>query len=469
MPRTIDSLRGQLVLLIIAALAVAQTISLWLFVDERGLAVRAALGFEAAGRAANVALLLDEAPESLQRAILRAANSPLVRFDLSDTPAVDHASHADGGAVEERVRGLLGGAKEREIRVELHEVDHGILPMPHLAPEMAEMHLAMMRGELSAIEMQLSIALADGQWLNVGTRFERPPLQWPWSSIVSFGITAAIILVSAFWFLLTRLTGPLLRVSRAADRLGRGESVDPLPLIGPSEVRGLTQAFNRMQARLTRFVADRTRLLAALGHDLRSPLTAMRVRAELVEENETRESLIASVEEMQEMVDATLAFARGMASAEAYETVDLGTFLKQLQADVIDEFTLDTANSIGVRLRPQSARRALRNIIENAQRYGGGAEVTFRHDAEHVQIRVADNGPGIPEAELEQVFEPFFRLEKSRSRETGGTGLGLSIARTIVRAHGGDVTLSNRAEGGLLVTVTLPLETEHEQEERNVS
>ena len=469
MPRLFDSLRGQLVLLIVAALAVAQTISLWLFVDERGLAVRAALGFEAAGRAANVALLLEEAPESLQQAILRAANSPLVRFDLSDIPAVDHESHADGGAVEARVRGLLGGANDREIRVELHEVEQGIPPMPHLAPEMAEMHLAMMRGELSAIEMQLSIALADGQWLNVGTRFERPPLQWPWASIVSFGITAAIILVSACWFLLTRLTGPLLRVSRAADRLGKGEAVDPLPLIGPSEVRGLTQAFNRMQARLTRFVADRTRLLAALGHDLRSPLTAMRVRAEMVDEDETRESLVASIEEMQEMVDATLAFARGMASSEVYETVDLKTYLKQLQADMIDGFTLDTANSISVRLRPQSVRRALRNIIENAQRYGGGAEVTFVHDAEYVQIRVSDNGPGVPEAELEQVFEPFFRLEKSRSRETGGTGLGLSIARTIVRAHGGDVALTNRTEGGLLVTVTLPLETEPDQQERNTS
>ncbi|ARE85601.1 HAMP domain-containing protein [Sulfitobacter sp. BDSS02] len=469
MPRPFDNLRGQLVLLIVAALAVAQTISLWLFVDERGLAVRAALGFEAAGRAANVALLLEEAPESLQQAILRAANSPLVRFDLSDIPAVDHESHADGGAVEARVRGLLGGANDREIRVELHEVEQGIPPMPHLAPEMAEMHLAMMRGELSAIEMQLSIALADGQWLNVGTRFERPPLQWPWASIVSFGITAAIILVSACWFLLTRLTGPLLRVSRAADRLGKGEAVDPLPLIGPSEVRGLTQAFNRMQARLTRFVADRTRLLAALGHDLRSPLTAMRVRAEMVDEDETRESLVASIEEMQEMVDATLAFARGMASSEVYETVDLKTYLKQLQADMIDGFTLDTANSISVRLRPQSVRRALRNIIENAQRYGGGAEVTFVHDAEYVQIRVSDNGPGVPEAELEQVFEPFFRLEKSRSRETGGTGLGLSIARTIVRAHGGDVALTNRTEGGLLVTVTLPLETEPDQQERNTS
>tara|TARA_R110000765_G_scaffold62695_3_gene121693 strand:+ start:15860 stop:17269 length:1410 start_codon:yes stop_codon:yes gene_type:complete len=467
MPRPFDNLRGQLVLLIVAALAVAQTISLWLFVDERGLAVRAALGFEAAGRAANVALLLEEAPESLQQAILRAANSPLVRFDLSDIPAVDHESHADGGAVEARVRGLLGGANDREIRVELHEVEQGIPPMPHLAPEMAEMHLAMMRGELSAIEMQLSIALADGQWLNVGTRFERPPLQWPWASIVSFGITAAIILVSACWFLLTRLTGPLLRVSRAADQLGRGEAVDPLPLIGPSEVRGLTQAFNRMQARLTRFVADRTRLLAALGHDLRSPLTAMRVRAEMVDEDETRESLVASIEEMQEMVNATLAFARGMASSEAYETVDLGAYLKQLQADMIDGFTLDTANSISVRLRPQSVRRALRNIIENAQRYGGGADVTFRHDAEYAEIRVADNGPGIPETELEQVFEPFFRLEKSRSRETGGTGLGLSIARTIVRAHGGDVALTNRAEGGLFVTVTLPLEADPDQEERN--
>ena len=120
-------------------------------------------------------------------------------------------------------------------------------------------------------------------------------------------------------------------------------------------------------------------------------------------------------------------------------------------------------------MRTQSVRRALRNIIENAQRYGGGAEVTFVHDAEYVQIRVSDNGPGVPEAELEQVFEPFFRLEKSRSRETGGTGLGLSIARTIVRAHGGEVALTNRTEGGLLVTVTLPLETEPDQQERNTS
>jgi signal transduction histidine kinase len=466
MARLLDSLAAQLVVLIIAALAIAQAVSLWLFVDERSLAVRAALGFEAAGRAANVARLIEEAPESLQPAILRAANSPLVRFDLSDLPTVDHKTHADSGAVEARVRGLLGQSSHREIRVELHEVDPGIVPMSHLAPEMADMHLAMMRGELSAIEMQLSIALTDGQWLNVGTRFERPPLQWPWVSFVSFGMTAATILVVACWFLLARLTVPLLRVSQAADRLGRGEDVKPLPLIGPGEVRNLTRTFNRMQDRLTRFIADRTQLLAALGHDLRSPLTALRVRAEMVEEDETRDSLITSIEEMQEMVDATLAFARGMASAESYETVDLGAYLARLRADMMGSFTLEENGTVALRLRPQSLRRALRNIIENAQRYGGTASVAFGQEADHAIVTVSDTGPGIPVAELEQVFEPFFRLEKSRSRETGGTGLGLSIARTIIRAHGGDVSLSNRSTGGLKATVKLPLEAQSQVVER---
>jgi signal transduction histidine kinase len=469
MPRLLDSLRGQLILLIIAALAVAQAVSLWLFVDERSLAVRAALGFEAAGRAANVARLIEEAPATLQSAILRAANSPLVRFDLSDAPAVDHDTHADGGAVEARVRGLLGETQTREIRVELHEVERGTMPMPHLAPEMAEMHLAMMRGTLSAIEMRLSIALTDGQWLNVGTRFERPPLQWPWVSILSFGITATIILVSVCWFLLTRLTGPLLRISRAADKLGRGENAGALLLRGPGEVRELTETFNRMQDRLTRFVADRTRLLAALGHDLRSPLAALRVRAEMVEEDESRDSLIASIEEMQEMVDATLSFAHGIASSEAYETVDLGTFLRLLKSDMLEDFVLDESERVSVRLRPRSLRRALRNIIDNAHRYGGAVTVTFRQDSDHAVITISDDGPGIPETDLEQVFEPYFRLEKSRSKETGGTGLGLSIARTIVRAHGGDVSLSNRREGGLVATVTLPLEAKPRIDERNES
>ncbi|MVO17620.1 ATP-binding protein [Parasedimentitalea huanghaiensis] len=457
MPGFLLSLRGQLVLLVVAALAAAQLISLWLFADERSLAVRAALGFEAAGRAANVARLIEEAPPDLHPSILRAANSPLVRFDLSDEPGVQHSDHSDGGLVEARIRTLLDDNFSRDIRVELHQIQGQILPLPHLSPGMAEMHKAMMRGELSAIEMNLTIAVDGSRWLNVGTRFERPPIQWPFYSMLTFTLSAGAILTSVFWFVMTRLLGPLRRLVGATDRLGRGEDVTELPVVGPTEVRNLTKTFNHMQGRLTRFVADRTRLLAALGHDLRSPLTAMRVRAEMVDDDETRESLVASVEEMQSMVEATLTFARGLAGSEEPEVVNVSEFLDALRSDMVAPFGLDGSRSYEARIRPNAMRRALRNIIENAVRYGDSAHVCHGIEDGEVVITIDDDGPGVPAADLERVFDPFFRLEQSRSLETGGHGLGLSIARTIVRAHGGEISLSNRDAGGLRATIAIPL------------
>lgn len=455
--RTLRTLRVQLVLLIIVTLSIAQLISLTLFADERSLAVRAALGSEAAGRAANVARLIEEAPPDLRGSILRAANSPLVRFDLSEVPSVRHSDHSDGGRVEARIRSLLDDSYSRDIRVELHEVNGPFMSMPDLSGAMSEMHLAMMRGELTAVEMNLSIAISGGRWLNVGTRFERPPLQWPLELMATFAVSASVLLVAVIWFVMTRLTGPLRRLSQAADRLGRGEDVDPLPMGGPTEVRDMTRAFNRMQDRLTRFVEDRTRMLAALGHDLRSPLTALRVRAEMVDDAETRESLVASVVEMQDMVNATLTFARGLAGAEEVETVEVGALLETLRTDMHGDFMLAPGPSLGVRLRPTAMRRALRNLIENAERYGGGARVSWSRRANDLVIDVEDNGAGIPDDQLDKVFAPFVRLEESRSLETGGHGLGLAIAKTIVHAHGGDIVLSNLAEGGLRARVTIPL------------
>lgn len=451
------SLRAQLVVLIVAALAVAQAISLWLFVDERSLAIRAALGFEAAGRAANVVRLIEEAPAALQPSILRAADSPLVRFSLDDVPTVTHLEHDDGGRVERHIRQLLDEPTRREIRVELHEIEGQILPLPHLSPEMAEMHRAMMQDELRAVEMNLSIALSDGRWLNVGTRFERPPLQWPALSVLTFGMTAAVILVAVFWYLMARLTGPLARVARAAERFGRGEDVDPLPETGPEEVRELTRAFNRMQARLTRFVADRTRILAAVGHDLRSPLTALRVRAEMVDDDETRDALVESIEEMQQMADATLDFAKGLSGGETPEEVDLGALLAGIAAEAGGKVDLVPGPDATVRVRPVAVRRALRNLVSNALRYGARARLSWRLTGRDVEIELHDDGPGIPDADLQRVFDPFFRLETSRSLETGGHGLGLSIARSILRAHGGDIVLANHPRGGLVARVSLPL------------
>ncbi|MFC0159170.1 MULTISPECIES: ATP-binding protein [Mameliella] len=457
MSRFMNSLSGQLILVVIATLFLAQVVSFFLFADERSLAIRAALGFEAAGRAANVARLIEEAPTDLKESILRAANSPLIRFDLSDAPAVEHTGHSDGGIVESRIRALMNDSYSRDIRVELHEVEGELRPLPNLSDEMTEMHMAMMRGELNAVEMNLSISIRGGEWLNVGTRFERPPLQWPFFSFVTFVISTGLLLVAVCWFVLTRLTRPLRLLSITADRLGRGEDVPELPATGSREVQELTVAFNRMQARLMRFVNDRTRMLAALGHDLRSPLTAMRVRAELVDEDDTRESLIASVEEMKGMVDATLTFAQGLTGTEETEAVDLRMFLETLRADMAVGFALSNGPELNLSLRPNAFRRALRNLIENAVRYGRDARVSWIVEGSELTLNIDDTGPGIPEGQLERVFDPFYRLEGSRSLETGGYGLGLSIARTIIQSHGGDIRLMNRTGGGLRAVITMPV------------
>ncbi|MBF9019788.1 HAMP domain-containing protein [Rhodobacterales bacterium HKCCA1288] len=453
----IGSLRSQLVILILGALAIAQAVSLWLFTDERSLAVRAALGFEAAGRAANVVRLLEDAPPDLSASIVRAANSPLVRFDLAPAPSVTTPDHHHAAYIETRIRALLGDGFSRDIRVNLRETASPLHPIPNLSPQMAEMHQEMMRGRMQAVELTLSIALSGGQWLNVDTRFERPPLQWPLSSFLAFGLTAALILVAAFWFVMTRLTGPLRDLSRAAEDLGRGDARDPLPVAGPDEVRDLTRAFNRMQDRLTRFVADRTRILAAVSHDLRSPLTAMRFDAELVEDEKTRESLIASIDEMQAMAEATLDFAQGLAGRETSEVVDLPDWLETQADDKATPFELSGGPPMTLRIRPLALRRAVRNLVENATRYGGGATVGWHRAGDDLAIEITDCGPGIPQDELEEVFAPFHRLEASRSLETGGHGLGLAIARAIVRGHGGDIRLENRPEGGLKASILIPL------------
>ncbi|MEE4120292.1 MAG: HAMP domain-containing sensor histidine kinase [Paracoccaceae bacterium] len=216
-----------------------------------------------------------------------------------------------------------------------------------------------------------------------------------------------------------------------------------------------------MQARLSGLVAERTRMLAALGHDLRSPLTALRVCAEMVDDDDTRERMAAKLDEMQEMVEATLAFARGVSPDQPAEPVDLAARLSDLAADRSETgatVTVAAPEPVVAQVRRTALRRALRNLIENAQRHGGAARVVL--DAPDVsdgmaRIRIDDDGPGIPDEDLERVFDPFMRLESTRSRETGSTGRGLPIARAIRRPHEGDVRLANRP-GGLPATRDRP-------------
>jgi len=267
------------------------------------------------------------------------------------------------------------------------------------------------------------------------------------------------LVIAALWYGLGRITRPLRQLADAADGFGIDAPAPEMPRRGPREVQALSDALERMHGRLTAMVTDRTRMLAALGHDLRSPITALRVRAEMVDDDETRERMAATLDEMQEMVDSTLAYARGVSTDQPMEEIDLAGLVHGLAEELSEtgpEISAEAPVPVHAQIRHTAMRRALRNLMENAQRYGGRAQVTLRQTNDNAEIFIEDTGPGIPEDDLAKVFDPFTRLETSRSRETGGIGLGLPIARSILRAHGGDVTLSNKPDGGLRATVRIP-------------
>ena len=455
-----QTLGGQLLAMLLLALAVTQGLGVWLLTDERNRAVRAALGSEAAGRAANIAILLEAAPDDLHTAILRAADSPLVRFEVMPAPDVAR-NDPRGVAVLRQIERIMGDPA-RDVRVNIETRSDTSMAMPmggamHMNGRMQAMHDSMMGGRRDTVELSLSIPLASGDWLNVRTRFRQPGLQVSARALVPL-VLMGIAVILVVWWVVRRVVRPVRALAAGADRLGRGVDSAPLSATGPMELRETTHAFNRMQERLTRFVAERTRMLAALSHDLRSPLTAMRLRVEMLDETEDSDRLRALIAEMQAMVEATLDFARSEAQAEPATNVDLAALLADLAEDAGgDRVALAPSPHVTILAHEQSLRRALRNLIDNAVGYGQFATISLTQEAGEAIITIADQGPGLPENQLEAVFEPFVRHEPSRSRETGGVGLGLAITRTIVQAHGGKIALRNLAEGGLEARIRLPV------------
>jgi signal transduction histidine kinase len=256
-----------------------------------------------------------------------------------------------------------------------------------------------------------------------------------------------------------RLSRSLARFVAAAEEFGRSAEAPPIPEVGPVELTIATKAFNRMQERLRRFVQDRTQMLAAISHDLRTPLTRMRLRAEFVDDEDQRSKMLHDISEMETMISATLAFARDDITREPRKEEDLDELLDHLceaMGETGQEARYIAVGPVPVRCSALALRRAFANLLENAVKYGQRARVALKQAPGQVIVEIDDDGPGIPADMQETVFQPFFRLESSRNRDTGGVGLGLSVARTIIRGHGGDITLANRAEGGLRATIILP-------------
>jgi signal transduction histidine kinase len=252
---------------------------------------------------------------------------------------------------------------------------------------------------------------------------------------------------------------PFRQLAQAAQDLGQDINRPPLDLLGTTEIRQASAAFNAMQARIRQYIFQRTQMLAAITHDLQTPLTRMRLRLEKVSDRELQERLIGDLSAMQEMVREGLVLARSMDTTESMRMLDLDSLLEAVCADASDAgqaVTLQGKASMAVLGRPLDLRRCLGNLIDNAVKYGHDARVCVDRITGTARIRIRDTGPGIPRSELGRVFDPFYRVETSRSRESGGTGLGLTIARNITEQHGGSITLTNHPEGGLEVTLMLP-------------
>ena len=303
----------------------------------------------------------------------------------------------------------------------------------------------------------------DSGWLIL--QMPVPPSR-PWHSptfLLAFVLMTLAAAALSFWAV-RRLTGPVATLAAAAERLGRDVNAAPLPEDGPDEVARAAVAFNTMASRIRRFVQDRTFLLSAIGHDLRTPITRLKLRAEFIDDDELRDKFLSDLDELDTMVSATLAFGRDTADAEPAVALDLSSLLRTVLDECADarpesaeNLAFDGAEHLTLHGRSVALKRAFANLIGNAVKYGGSARVKLAPPTNGmIAVTVEDDGPGVPPDQLERVFDPFYRVEDSRNRETGGTGLGLPIARNIFRAHGGDVTLGNRAEGGARATVTLP-------------
>jgi signal transduction histidine kinase len=463
------SLFGQTLLILLLGLVVSHAIGAWIYAGAREQAVRAVGGFAAAERVANLSRLVEDAPPDWRPRIVRALSDPGFHVALlAHAPTLPPSDAQSAAAsIADYVRAQLPATPNRQVRVTVFApagVPFGQQPpigpmggmggmggMGAMMHQMMEPNFGVWHG------LQLVVRLNDGQWLAFDTTLPQGPPPVTWQFIISMALMAAIVIAVSIWAV-RRVTAPLGKLADAADRLGRDVTTAPLAEAGTVEMQRAARAFNRMQERLRRLIESRTQMLAALSHDLRTPLTLLRLRTEEVVDAEERDKMLATIGEMDGMIGSTLAFARDEMRAEPRRRVDIAALLASIVDDMADAglpVTMTPAAALIHECQPGALKRAMTNLLDNAVKYGKRATAAIAATAKTIEITVDDEGPGLPEAELARVFQPFYRVEESRSRETGGTGLGLAIAQSIVQAHGGELTLANRSGGGLRATIRL--------------
>ncbi|MBN9319834.1 MAG: two-component sensor histidine kinase [Caulobacterales bacterium 68-7] len=307
-------------------------------------------------------------------------------------------------------------------------------------------------------DFEVAVLQPDGFWLAASPdhRFRLAPWQ---QRILLINLLSALIVSPLAWLFARRMSAPLATFARAAEQLGRDPNAPPLEMGGSTEVVSAVASFNQMQRRLRRYVEDRTAMVGAIAHDLRTPLTRLRFRIEGAPDD-VRAKSIGDIDQMDEMISTALAFVRDATQPGDRSQLELASLLETVFDDAAEsgaDVKVDRSEKIVIRGDSMALRRLISNLVENALKFGGQARGRLTRSDGYAIIEIEDDGPGVPPEEMERVFEPFYRREPSRNRETGGIGLGLAVVRTVARAHGGDVTLHNRDGGGLTARVSLPI------------
>lgn len=457
------SLFGRLMLVLLAGLLVAQLVSFAIHMHERGELLLQASGLQSAQRIAGIVKVLESLSPTERRKMVEILSAPPLIISLDRGPLArgdeDRERGTQAALFGAMLRRFLGEGWPVEVMISdsapltplhMHGPGKGGMRMPFDSA----MHFSAQPG----FSFVSQVRLRDGTLITFDSRQPQETASWPYRLLLSLVVLlAAVILLSLVavrW-----ATRPLKALADAATELGRNINRPPLAETGPIEVTRAAQAFNTMQARLIAYIRERTSLLAAMSHDLKTPVTRLRLRAELLKDPELQAKFTRDLEEMESMVQGTLDFLRGFETGEPSRPMDMMALLESLQADMAEmggQVRIEGASTKPYPGKPAALKRCLSNLLDNAIKYGKSAAIKVDDNDERLEICIQDEGPGILESELERVFEPFYRLEGSRSRETGGTGLGLAIARSIAESHGGRLTLANRVGGGLEAKLTLP-------------
>ncbi len=455
------NLAAQMIILTLMAIFIAQIISFMIFNDERHISLRTESQRQLLSNIASITTILEKTPSNIHKNIINAASIDGLKLSINNKALLkgNKENFIEKGLKRRLLKKLPDIIKK--VNVKIHR-GHDDWKNKKTWKRFHNNGDEFSNDEYHKIalsqEIIISLHLDNGKWLNINSKITAMPQLWAMPSLMAMLVTAIAIIIIVI-IMMRRVTKPMANLAIAAERLGRGDGGTKIKATGPKDIKKTIDAFNLMQTRLDKFIKDRTEMLAAISHDLRTPITSLRIRTEFIDDKILQEKMIATLNDMQKMVEATLSFAKNDAINENSIKTDIYAILESIIDDKFDmgcDAKISGDKDIIITCRPSSLKRAFNNLIDNAINYGGNTRVSVKKSQNNITILIEDDGAGVDDDKLSQIFEPFYRIDQARNTEYGNVGLGLAIARSIINSHGGDIIAKNIKPHGLLIKINLP-------------